>query len=82
MDQDNILKKVIPAFIYNLLNDDTCKIHGEGQTERHFIYVDNVVDALLTIYNKGNVNEIYNIACTECYKIIDLAKLLIQKLKM
>lgn len=73
-------EKVIPAFIHNLLNGDKCYIHGEGKTERHFIYVENVIDAILTIYNKGNVNEIYNIANTECYKVIDLAKLLIKKL--
>lgn len=73
-------EKVIPSFIYNLLNGDKCYIHGEGKTERHFIYVENVIDAILTIYDKGNVNEIYNIANTECYKVIDLAKLLIKKL--
>ena len=73
-------EKVIPAFIYNLFNGDKCYIHGEGKTERHFIYVENVIDAILTIYDKGNINEIYNIANTECFKVIDLAKLLIKKL--
>jgi len=74
-------EKVIPSFIYNLLNNDKCYIHGEGQTERHFIYVDNVIDALLVIYEKGEINEIYNIACNECYTIINLAKMLINMLK-
>lgn len=73
-------EKVIPSFINNLLNNDKCYIHGEGQTERHFIYVDNVIDAILTIYELGNINEIYNIANTECFKVIELAKLLIKKL--
>ena len=73
-------EKVIPAFIYNLLNGDKCYIHGEGKTERHFIYVENVIDAILTIYDKGNINQIYNIANAECYKVIDIAKLLIKKL--
>lgn len=74
-------EKVIPAFIYNLLNDDKCYIHGEGFTERHFIYIDNVIDALLTIYEKGEINDIYNIACNESYTIINLAKMLINMLK-
>lgn len=73
-------EKVIPAFIYNLLNSEKCYIHGEGKTERHFIYVENVIDAILTIFEKGTINEIYNIANTECYKVIELAKLLIKKL--
>jgi len=38
--------------------------------------LENVIDAILTIYDKGNVNEIYNIANTECYKVIDLAKII------
>ena len=74
-------EKVIPSFINNLLYDDKCYIHGKGETERHFIYVDNVIDAILTIYEKGKINEIYNIANTECYKVIELAKLLVKKLK-
>ena len=74
-------EKVIPAFIYNLLNDDKCYIHGNGKTERHFIYIDNVIDALITIFEKGEINEIYNIASNECFNILDLSKLLIKKLK-
>lgn len=73
-------EKVIPAFIYNLLNGEKCYLHGKGDTERHFIYVENVVDAILTIYEKGTINEIYNIANKEFYKVVDLAKLLIKKL--
>jgi len=74
-------EKVIPAFIFNLMNNKKCKVHGNGNTERHFIYVENVVDAIMTIYEKGELNEIYNIASTECYKVIDLVKLLVKKLK-
>lgn len=73
-------EKVIPAFIHNLLHGEKCYIHGKGQTERHFIYVENVIDAILCIYEKGNINEVYNIANHECYKVIDLAKLLIKRL--
>ena len=74
-------EKVIPSFIYNLLNNEKCQIHGYGQTERHFIYIDNVIDAILDICEKGSMNEVYNIASTECYKIKDLAKMLVKKIK-
>ena len=74
-------EKVIPAFIYNLLNNNKCNIHGRGNTERHFIYVTDVVNALLIIYEKGKLGEIYNIATKDSYKIIDLSKLLIKKIK-
>jgi dTDP-glucose 4,6-dehydratase len=74
-------EKVIPSFIYNLLNNEKCQIHGFGNTERHFIYVENVIDAILIISEQGNINEVYNIATNECYKIKDLAKMLIKKIK-
>jgi dTDP-glucose 4,6-dehydratase len=74
-------EKVIPSFIYNLLNNDKCYIHGKGNTERHFIYVSDVVAALLSIFNHGQINEIYNISTNYNIKIIDLAKKLIKQIK-
>ena len=74
-------EKVVPAFIYNLLNDKKCLIQGQGETERHFIYVQDVVDALLCIYEKGEINEIYNISTDYFMNILDLSKLIIKKLK-
>ena len=74
-------EKVVPAFIYNLLNDNKCKIQGEGNTERHFIYVQDVVDALLLVHDSGEINEIYNISTEYYMDIISLAKLIIKKVK-
>lgn len=75
-------EKVIPAFIYNLLNNNKCSIHGDGNNERHFLYVSDAIEAFMTIWNKGEINNIYNIASQDTsIKIIKLAKLLIRKLK-
>lgn len=73
-------EKVIPSFIYNLLYSNKCYIHGEGNTERHFIYISNVVDALICIFEKGEINEIYNISIDTSIKIKNLAVLLHEKL--
>lgn len=75
-------EKVIPSFINNLLNDGKCIIHGEGNTERHFLYVSDAINAFITIWNNGEINNVYNIAAHDTsIKIIKLAKLLIRKLK-
>lgn len=74
-------EKVIPAFIHSLLNGDKCYIQGSGNTERHFIYVQDVVDALILVYNKGEINEIYNISTDYYLNINSLAKFIIKKLK-
>ena len=55
-------EKVIPAFIFNILSGVKCQIQGDGNNKRHFIFVDDVIDALEVIYKEGNVSEIYNIA--------------------
>lgn len=74
-------EKVIPAFIFNILSGVKCQIQGDGNNKRHFIFVDDVIDALELIYNEGKVSEIYNIASkNDEIKIIDLAKLLINKI--
>lgn len=74
-------EKVIPAFIHNLLNGDKCNIQGDGHTERHFIYVKDVVDALLLIHDKGKINEIYNISTEYYMNIKSLAEMMIKRLK-
>ena len=73
--------KVIPAFMYNLLHDEMCYVHGDGSAERQFTYIDDVIDALLLINDKGDVNEIYSISSNINYSIIELAKLLINMIK-
>lgn len=74
-------EKVIPAFIFNLLNNKKCFIQGTGKNLRHFIYVTDVVNALVLINEKGTNGEIYNISSDYNYKVIDLAKILIKKIK-
>lgn len=74
-------EKVIPAFIHNLLNDEKCYIHGQGDNIRHFIYIDNVIDAIIKINEKGKINETYNISTDESLNIKDLSLLLIKKIK-
>lgn len=54
-------EKVIPKFLYQLLNGNKITIHGEGSAIRSFIYVDDLVNALDIIIQKGNIGEIYNI---------------------
>lgn len=79
---DQYPEKVIPSFIYNLLNNDKCYIHGNGNTERHFLYISDAVEALLTIWNKGSINMVYNIASQgDSIRISKLANLLIRKIK-
>ena len=74
------LEKVIPKFITTLLKGQKCPIHGLGQTSRAFIFVEDVVDAILHILSEGQLGEIYNISSKFELTILELLNRLRQKL--
>ena len=76
-------EKLIPRFIKLLNENKPVTIQGDGSCVRAFMHVDDAVRAFETILFKGKIGEIYNIGCDEGmeYSILDIAKLLIRKIK-
>jgi dTDP-glucose 4,6-dehydratase len=74
-------EKLIPKFIMLLKNNKKLTIQGQGDTRRNFIYVDDIVKAVSLIFDKGNLNSIYNIGSNNEYSVMDIAKLLLLKIK-
>lgn len=76
-------EKVIPYFIMKLLQNKKITIHGNGNMIRGFLHVYDTVTAFETILESGTIGEVYNIGCEDKdeYKIIDLAKIIINKIK-
>ena len=72
-------EKVIPKFLKQFNNNEKITIHGKGETIRDFIYIDDVSRAIITVLEKGEINEIYNISGEIQISIIELAKLIINK---
>jgi len=71
-------KHVEPQFILRALaaqeaGDATFPIQGDGTETRSFCYVDDVVEGILTMYEKGGHREIYHIGSDEEITIRDLA---------
>lgn len=75
------ISKVIPTFINNILNNKYINIHGDGNQKRTFIYVNDVVSAINTILNLGNVGESYNIGGTMEITINALAQYILCRIK-
>jgi len=73
-------EKIIPKFINLLLENKKCTIHGEGITRRNFIHINDVCNAIITVLNKGELNNIYNIGSKNEYSVLDIANLLINYL--
>ncbi|HEX2212879.1 MAG TPA: NAD-dependent epimerase/dehydratase family protein [Mycobacterium sp.] len=71
-------KHVEPQFIMRALaakdaGDGTFPIQGDGTETRSFLYVDDCVDGILTMYDKGGHREIYHIGSEDEITIRELA---------
>lgn len=54
-------------------------LHGDGAPTRRYLYAGDIVDALDTIFHKGDIGQIYNIASKDevsnidiCHKLLDI----------
>jgi len=74
-------EKLIPKFVRRLLKGLPCCIHGDGSNSRHFIFVEDVARAFITILHKGGIGETYNIGCEAEYTNIEVAEKLVKALK-
>ena len=76
-------EKVIPKFIKQLKNNEKITIQGDGSCIRAFLHSEDAANAFIKILEKGKIGEIYNIGCDENmeYSILDIAKILIKKIK-
>jgi nucleoside-diphosphate-sugar epimerase len=60
---ENQYAVVVPKFINCLLNNENPPIYGDGNQERDFTYIDNVVAAnILALTKKGIEAEVFNVA--------------------
>ena len=76
-------EKVIPKFIQQLKNNEKITIQGDGSCVRAFLHSEDTASAFIKILENGKIGEIYNIGCDENmeYSILDIAKILIKKIK-
>jgi UDP-glucose 4-epimerase len=72
---------VIAKFLKAALKGDDITIYGDGSQTRTFCYVDDNINTCLKILEDNlMVNDVINIGGAKEYKIIDVAKLIIEKL--
>src|SRR3990167_7366280 len=54
--------RVIPRFLNQALNGKSLTVEGKGLQTRTFCYIDDLVDGLITVMEKGKKGEVYNLA--------------------
>ena len=55
-------EKLIPLATKNLLRGKKIRLHNNGTPVRNWLHADDTAEAVMTIINSGEVNEIYNVA--------------------
>tara|TARA_B100000787_G_C16194497_1_gene299769 strand:+ start:1000 stop:1968 length:969 start_codon:yes stop_codon:yes gene_type:complete len=77
MGWEHVVPNFITKIFNNSLNNDSSEIkldiQGKGDETRAFIYIDDFIDGLLKVYDKGKNLNVYNIGTTNEISIIDLA---------
>ena len=71
-------EKLIPKLIYNILNNLSLPIYGNGKNSREWIFVDDHCEALFCVFKKGKIGESYNIGSGINLNNIQIAKHLIE----
>ena len=74
-------EKLIPKFIKLLKENTKLTIHGAGKTVRSFLHVEDLCQSFYLVLMNGTIGEIYNIGSEDEYSVLDIAKILIKKIK-
>lgn len=55
-------EKLIPLSVKNMMRALKIRLHNNGTPIRNWLHADDTAEAVMTIIDSGNVNEIYNVA--------------------
>ncbi|MGE4313761.1 MAG: GDP-mannose 4,6-dehydratase [Pseudobdellovibrionaceae bacterium] len=69
-------EKILPKFLYLMMNGEKLTLHGSGENKRHFLNVRDFTKALKILIEKGEVGECYNIGTTQEYRNVEVAHMI------
>ncbi len=70
-------EKIIPLFVSNLIDGKRVPIYGDGKQVREWIHVDDHCRGVFDVLVNGKSGEVYNIAGTDEFQNIELARKII-----
>ena len=71
-------EKLIPLMTTRAINNNTLPVYGDGNQKRDWLFVEDTVSAILKVYEKGKIGEVYNISASCERKNIDIVKKILQ----
>lgn len=73
-------EKLIPLMIINAINNKPLPVYGDGMNVRDWIYVEDHCDAILKVFEKGKIGDVYNIGAENEKPNIEIVKLILKEL--
>jgi dTDP-glucose 4,6-dehydratase len=73
-------EKLIPLMISNALADKALPVYGDGMNIRDWLHVKDHCDAILTVLEKGQFGEVYNIGGNNEWANINIVKKILELL--
>lgn len=70
-------EKLIPLMTLNALNNKKLPVYGDGLNVRDWIYVQDHNEAIMNVFEKGKIGEVYNIGASREMKNIEIVKLIL-----
>ena len=74
-------EKLIPKLIFNIMNNRPLPIYGKGKNSREWIYVKDHCEALIKVFQKGEIGEFYNIGSNKNLNNLQVTKELLKNSK-
>lgn len=63
---------IVGWFVRQAMENKTITIFGDGEQERDYLYIDDIVEAFLQLTEKGKTGEVYNVGTHERIQFVDM----------
>jgi nucleoside-diphosphate-sugar epimerase len=73
--------RVIPQFLSNARKNAPLIIKGSGKNTRTYCFVDDLIEGLVLVMEKGSDGEVYNLGSTKEVSVLELADLVLKLTK-
>lgn len=77
----NNKKAAFNRMIQLAVNDGTITLYNGGEVKRDYIYIDDVIDGIMTVSDKGKIGEIYYIGNGKGVSLLDLVMMILRAAK-
>lgn len=73
-------EKLIPLMVYNAMQDKPLTVYGDGKQVRDWIHVEDHCDAIITVFEKGKIGEIYNVGGNNEKTNLEIVEAILERL--